>query len=325
MPTIKNLLPAITLALAGLAPANVYAAQEWNAWLSGVKTQARAEGISERIINQSLDGIQPIPRVIELDRKQPEGTMTFAQYRQRVISDARIRKGRILLKEHAARLKVASERYGVPPQYIVALWGIETSYGENTGGFKVVPALATLAHDGRRSDFFRTELMNALKILDEGHISPADMNGSWAGAMGQNQFMPSSFHTFAVDGDNDGKRNIWGDLDDVFASTANYLSKSGWKEDERWGREVRLPQGFPESIADLKYKKTLQEWANMGVTLPNGAPLPIVPGMQASIVTPDDENGPAYLAYDNYRVIMKWNRSVYFATSVGLVADAIAQ
>jgi len=167
--------------------------------------------------------------------------------------------------------------------------------------------------------------MNALKILNEGHIRPVDMKGSWAGAMGQNQFMPSSFHAFAVDGDNDGKRNIWGDLDDVFASTANYLSKSGWKEDEKWGRLVKLPQGFPESIADLKIKKTLKEWSNMGVTLPNGAPLPDVPGFRASIVTPDDENGPAYLAYDNYRVIMKWNRSVYFATSVGLIADAIAQ
>jgi len=308
-----------------LISAPAFAAQDWNTWLNGVKIEARQKGISESIISQALNGIEPIPRVIELDRKQPEGTMTFAQYRQRVISDARIRKGRILLKEHAARLKIASDKYGVPPQYIVALWGIETCFGENTGGFKVIPALATLAHDGRRSEFFRAELMNALKILNEGHISPADMKGSWAGAMGQNQFMPSSFHRFAVDGDNDGKRNIWGDLDDVFASTANYLSTSGWKEDEKWGREVKLPQGFPESIADLKIKKSLTEWKNMGVTLPNGGALPIVAGMQASIVTPDDENGPAYLAYDNYRVIMRWNKSVYFATSVGLIADAIAQ
>jgi len=302
----------------------VSAAQDWNTWLNGVKSEARQKGISENIINQALNGIKPIPRVIELDRKQPEGTMTFAQYRQRVISDARIRKGRILLKEHATALKKASDKYGVPPQYIVALWGVETSYGENTGGFKVVPALATLAHDGRRSKFFRTELMNALKILNEGHIRPADMKGSWAGAMGQNQFMPSSFHAFAVDGDGDTKRNIWGDLDDVFASTANYLSKSGWKEDEKWGRKVKLPKGFPESIADLKIRKTLKEWSNMGVTLPNGSPLPNVPGFKASIVTPDDEAGPAYLAYGNYRVIMKWNKSVYFATSVGLIADAIA-
>jgi len=325
MTIAKRLMTAITLVFICAAPYSANAAQDWNTWLNSVKAEARQKGISESIINQSLNNIQPIPRVIELDRKQPEGTMTFAKYKQRVISDARIRKGRILLKEHAARLKKASDKYGVPPQYIVALWGVETSFGENTGGFKIIPALATLAHDGRRSQFFRNELMNALKILDEGHIKPADMNGSWAGAMGQNQFMPSSFHAFAVDGNNDGKRNIWGDLDDVFASTANYLSKSGWKEDEKWGREVRLPQGFPESIADLKIKKTIQEWANMGVTLPNGAPLPTVAGMQASIVTPDDENGPAYLAYDNYRVIMKWNKSVYFATSVGLIADAIAQ
>lgn len=322
--TMKTTFAALTLLLLTLAiPA--HASQPWNTWLEGVKAEARQKGISEKIIAQSLNDIKPIPRVIELDRKQPEGTMTFAKYRQRVISDARTRKGRILLKEHAAALKKASDKYGVPPQYIVALWGVETSYGENTGGFKVIPALATLAHDGRRSKFFRTELMNALKILNEGHISPANMKGSWAGAMGQNQFMPSSFHAFAVDGDNDNKRNIWGDLDDVFASTANYLSKSGWKEDEKWGREVRLPKGFPESIATLKIKKTLAEWNNMGVRLPNGAPLPSVPGFKASIVTPDDENGPAYLAYDNYRVIMKWNKSVYFATSVGLIADAIAQ
>ncbi len=323
----KNMIKYIftLLLLVFLISPEAKASQNWDSWLNGVKAEARQKGVSENIINQALSGIKPIPRVIELDRKQPEGTMTFAQYRKRVISDARIRKGRILLKEHAAALKRASDQYGVPPQYIVALWGIETSYGENTGGFKVIPALATLAHDGRRSKFFRTELMNALKILDEGHIRPADMKGSWAGAMGQNQFMPSSFHAFAVDGDNDGKRNIWGDLDDVFASTANYLSKSGWKEDQRWGRLVKLPSGFPESIADLKIKKSLNEWSNMGVTLPNGAPLPNVAGMKASIVTPDDENGPAYLAYDNYRVIMKWNKSVYFATSVGLVADAISR
>ena len=317
-------LPLMLVAIIGLTVNQANAAQDWNTWLNGVKAEARQKGISEQIISQSLSGIQPIPRVIELDRRQPEGTMTFEKYKQRVISDARIRKGRILLQEHASALKIASEKYGVPPQYIVALWGVETSYGENTGGFKVVPALATLAHDGRRSKFFRTELMNALKILNEGHIKPADMKGSWAGAMGQNQFMPSSFHAFAVDGDSDGKRNIWGDLDDVFASTANYLSKSGWKEDQKWGRAVKLPQGFPKSLASLKVKKSLSEWKNMGVTLPNGQSIPTVAGMKASIVTPGGLNGPAYLAYDNYRVIMRWNKSTYFATSVGLIADAIA-
>ena len=302
-----------------------HASQDWNTWLNGVKAEARKNGISETIINQALGDIQPISRVIELDRKQPEGTMTFAKYKKNVISDTRIRKGRILMKEHAAELQKASEKYGVPPQYIVSLWGVETSFGEYTGGFKVIPALATLAHDGRRSKFFRTELMNALKILNEGHIKPVNMKGSWAGAMGQNQFMPSSFHAFAVDGNNDGKRDIWGSLPDVFASTANYLSKSGWKEDQKWGREVKLPQGFPKSLASLKIKKSLAEWKNMGVTLPNGNAIPTPAGMKASIVAPGGIDGSTYLVYDNYRVIMKWNKSTYFATSVGLIADAISR
>lgn len=314
-----------TILFVGAATAQTHAAQDWNTWLNGVKAEARKKGISESIIEESLNSIQPIPRVIELDRKQPEGTMTFAKYKTNVISDTRLRKGRILLKEHAAELKKASERYGVPPQYIVALWGVETSFGEYTGGFSVVNSLATLAHDGRRSEFFRSELMNALKILNEGHIKPDRMKGSWAGAMGQNQFMPSSFHAFAVDGNGDGKRDIWGTLPDVFSSTANYLSKSGWKEDEKWGREVKLPQGFPESLSSLKIKKTLTEWKNMGITLPNGTPIPTPQGMTASIVTPGGIDDSAYLVYNNYRVIMKWNKSTYFATSVGLIADAISQ
>ncbi len=305
-------------------PADLFASQSWDSWLGGVKSEARQKGISDNVI-AALNGIQPIPRVIQLDRKQPEGTMTFASYKQRVISDSRIRKGRILMREHAAELKKVSDQYGVPPQYIVALWGIETSFGENTGGFKVIPALATLAHDGRRSDFFRAELMNALKILDEGHIKPMNMKGSWAGAMGQNQFMPSSFHRFAVDGNGDGRRDIWTSLPDVFASSANYLSQSGWKRDEKWGRAVKLPQGFPKSLASLKVQKPLSAWENMGVTLLNGAPIPAVANIQASIVAPDGLDGPAYLVYDNYRVIMKWNKSTYFATSVGIIADAISQ
>ena len=230
-----------------------------------------------------------------------------------------------MYRKHRAELEKAAQKYGVPANYIVALWGIETSYGDNTGGFKVIPALATLAHDGRRSTFFRKELINALKILDAGHISSANMKGSWAGAMGQNQFMPSSFHAFAVDGNGDGKRDIWTSLPDVFASTANYLSKSGWKEDERWGRKVKLPQGFSKSLTGKKIKKPLSEWASMGITLPSGAPIPQADGIRASVITPDGLNGPAYLAYDNYRVIMKWNNSTYFATSVGLLADLIAQ
>ena len=297
----------------------------FDSWLTDFKKEAIKKGISESTVEQATKGIKPIPRIIELDRKQPEGTMTFAKYQQRVISDARIAQGRRLYKEHHDLLQKTSEKYGVPAQFIIALWGIETSYGNNTGGFGVVPALATLAYDGRRSSYFRGELINALKILDEGHISHENMKGSWAGAMGQNQFMPSSFKRLAVDGNNDGKRDIWTSLPDVFASTANYLNKSGWKEDERWGRRVRLPATMKTNQIGLDIKHDLKTWKKMGVTLLGGQDIPVVDGMMASVVAPDGVNGPAYLAYNNYRVIMKWNKSTYFATSVGLLADQIAQ
>ncbi len=298
---------------------------DFETWLVDLKKEALQKGISKNIVEAALSDIKPISRIIELDRKQPEGTMTFARYKKRVISKARINQGRRLYREHRDDLQKAAQKYGVPAQYIVALWGIETSYGNNTGGFKVIPALATLAYDGRRSKFFRSELMEALKILDEGHIALPDMKGSWAGAMGQNQFMPSSFKTYAVDGDEDGKRDIWRSLPDVFSSTANYLSINGWKEEQRWGRAVKLPVEFPKSLTGRKIKKSLQDWKDMGITKNNGAPIPVVEGMKASVIMPDGRTGPAFLIYNNYHVIMSWNRSIYFATSVGLLADAIAQ
>ena len=313
------------LLIALLLPVSAQAAQPFDQWLKDLRHEAASKGISNKTIDVALTGIEPIPRVIELDRKHPEGRMTFNEYYHKVINQQRIDQGRTMYRKHRAELERAARKYGVPANYIVALWGIETNYGSNTGGFKVVPALATLAHDGRRAEFFRNELMYALKILDQGHISPADMKGSWAGAMGQNQFMPSSFHAFAVDGNNDGRRDIWASLPDVFASTANYLSKSGWKADQRWGREVKIPQDFPESLTGLKVKKSLDEWKTMGITLPSGENLPTAPGIRASLVAPDGLNGRVFLVYDNYHVIMRWNKSTYFATSVGLLANQVAQ
>ncbi len=301
------------------------AQQSFATWVNAFKIDARKAGISQPLLDQAFIGVTPKARIIELDRKQPEGKLTFAQYKKRVISQARIDQGRRLYRQHRTLLNKISAQYGVQPQFIVALWGIETSYGNNTGGFGVVPALATLAYDGRRSSFFRKELINALKIIDGGHINLANMKGSWAGAMGQNQFMPSSFHAYAVDGNGDGRRDIWTTLPDVFASTANYLSKSGWNGNQRWGRKVKLPAGFPKSLTGKKIKKSILEWKSMGVTLPNGRPLPHVPGIRASIITPDGTAGPAYITYGNYRTIMKWNNSTYFATSVGLLADLIAK
>lgn len=298
--------------------------QAFEDWLSNFRVEAARQGVSQNTINAALTGIEPRQRVIELDRKQPEWKKTFVQYREMIVNQTRINKGRQMIRDHFQALDEVEKKYGVPKQFIVSLWGIETNYGSNTGGFKVVPALATLAWEGRRAEFFTKELMNALKIIDAGHISAANMKGSWAGAMGQNQFMPSSFNAYAVDGDGDGRRDIWGTKKDVFASTANYLKKVGWKTGERWGRRVQLPAGFSENLVGPKTKKPLSFWASQGVRKFGGAPLPNE-NMMASIVAPDGVTGEAYLVYNNFQSIMRWNRSTYFATSVGLLADAIAQ
>jgi len=293
-------------------------------WLNEFQNKARAQGISEQTLNQAFNNSQFLPRVVELDRRQPEAKITFDDYRKRVISADRINTGRQMLRRHRDILNKISATYGVQPHYIVALWGIETSYGKVTGNFNVIDSLATLSYEGRRRDLFADELMGALKIVDQKHISASSMKGSWAGAMGQNQFMPSSFLSFAVDFNGDGKKDIWNTQEDVFASTANYLAQNNWKGDERWGRRVRIPTSFSENMIDRHNKRSLHEWARLGVTLPNGAPLPVVDGMMAGLVAPDGINGSVYLTYQNYDTIMQWNRSTYFATSVGLLADAIA-
>lgn len=300
------------------------AAEPFGSFLAKLRQDALQQGISQQTVGAALPDFDPIGKVIELDGKQPEKKWTFADYKKRIVDPVRIRRGRELMETHAALLGDISRKYGVAPQYIVALWGIETNYGKNQGDFNTVRSLATLAWEGRRADFFRGELMLALKIIDQGHIRAADMKGSWAGALGQNQFMPSSFVNFAQDGNGDGRKDIWNDLADVFASTANYLSRSGWKDGERWGREIRLPAGFNPAASGLENRRPIDEWKRMGITLPGGAALPSATGMTASVVLPDGVAGPAYLVYDNYRVFMKWNRSTYFATSVGLIADAIA-
>ncbi|MDH5563778.1 MAG: lytic murein transglycosylase [Nitrospirota bacterium] len=293
-------------------------------WVRGLKAEAMEQGISSSLVDQAFEGVAPIPRVLELDRKQPESRMTFVEYRQMIVSAQRIAKGREMMAEHRDLLHQVGQRYGVQPRFIVALWGIETFYGKNSGGYRIVDALATLAFDGRRSQYFRTELLNALRILQDGHTSLDTMKSSWAGAMGQCQFMPSSFLQLAVDFDGDGRKDIWNTQADVFASAANYLSQSGWRGNQIWGRQVVLPNGFDLKEVTLKSRKPLQVWQHLGIRKPDGSNLPIAP-LKASMVMPDGEGGPAYLVYDNYRVIMKWNRSTYFATSVGLLADALAE
>ena len=317
--TCRGVMLAAALALAA-APA---AASGFEAWLEGVRKEARERGIGESTIVAALSDISPIARVVELDRKQPEFKLSLDQYLARVVSKARVKKGRARLARHRELLREVSAKYRVQPRFLVALWGIETDFGRHLGGFPVIPALASLAYDGRRSAYFRKELFNALTIVDQGHIAARAMMGSWAGAMGQNQFMPSSFLRYAVDYDGDGRRDIWGTHGDIFASSANYLSQVGWRGDQTWGRRVILPEGFDRSLAGLKIRKGLNDWQRLGVRRPDGSDLPRR-NLRSSILLPGGANGPPYVVYDNFRAILRWNRSNLFATAVGSLADRIA-
>lgn len=306
-----------------IVPLSVFGNSDFDQWVRDFKKEAVGKGISASLVEEAFQGVEPLSRVLELDRKQPESSMTFVDYRKRIVSAQRIQRGREMMAQHRKLLEEIGQRYGVQPRFIVALWGIETHYGKITGGYDIVEALATLAFDGRRSQYFRTELLNAFRILDAGHIPLEKMKGSWAGAMGQCQFMPSSFLKLAVDYDGDGRKDIWATAADVFASAANYLAQSGWRGSQIWGRHAQLPNRFNIKMTGLNIRKPLQVWQELGVRKIDGSDLPVA-SLHASIVLPDGKGGPAYLVYDNYRVIMKWNRSTYFATSVGLLADAIA-
>ena len=292
----------------------------FQAWLADVRKEALANGISEETLNHALRDLRPIPMVVKRDRSQPEFKLTLDEYLKRVVTERSIGEGRKKLREHRDLLTRISKKYGVQPEFIVALWGIETRYGQRTGSFPVLAAVATLAYDGRRSRYFRREFLNALKILDDGHISVEDMNGSWAGAMGQVQFMPSSFQSYAVDYDGDGRIDIWNNVGDALASAANYLARSGWKEGQGWGQEIQPPEKFNKKLINSRIKKSLSEWQRMGISAKG---FQQNPNLQASIVQPDGQDGRTFLTYPNYRVILKWNRSNFFAVAVGTLADRI--
>ena len=326
MTRVTGVVFAVFLALGTMGQAG--AAQPFGEWLAELRGEAASKGVSEATLDAALTGIKPIPRVIELDRKQPEFTLTFQQYLERVVPQSRKERARARYNENRGLLEEVGGKYGVQPRFIVALWGIETDFGRVLGGFDVIPALATLAHDGRRSAYFRKELLDALFILDEGHTRADDMKGSWAGAMGQSQFMPSSFRRFAQDYDGDGRRDIWGTRADVFASAANYLKRVGWRDDLTWGRAVQLPETGEASRAsamalhDGKTWKPLAEWARLGILRDDGSPLP-ERNIKARLVMPGGAEGPAYLVYANFEAILKWNRSNYFAIAVGTLADSM--
>lgn len=323
MPRISRRM-VVALGTALVWPGLVQANADFPACIDRIAGQARDQGISDSVIEDVLRNAEHRDRVIELDRQQPEFTTTFADYINRRVTPERVNHGRTMLAEHGDLLERIGDEYGVPPHYLVAFWGLETNYGSFFGRMSVVESLATLACDRRRSGYFTRELLAALEILDEGAIPPERMEGSWAGAMGHVQFMPSVFLRYAEDYDGDGRRDLWGSLPDALASAANYLSSIGWETGLRWGREVFLPEDFDFNLAGRDRARPLSDWAAMGVRrAADDSALPPL-NISAAIVLPAGHEGPAFIVYDNFDVIMKWNRSEYYALAVGRLADRIA-
>lgn len=309
-----------TLADSGRDPA------EFPAYVEQLKRRAIKQGIPAATVENAFANVHFVDRVINADRNQLEKKITLDDYLSRVLPAWKIQRGREMRQQYQPRLARVTARYGVPEQYIVALWGMESAFGKIQGKEDVISALATLAFEGRREAFFSKQLMAALQIIEQGHIDAANLTGSWAGAMGQSQFMPTSFLTYAADGDGDGKIDIWNNLDDVFASIANYLATEGWQSGVGWGREVKLPAQFNADQLGLKDAQGHREeyWATKGVVLADGSSLPAA-GLRSWVITPDDMQGRAFLVYDNFRTLMHWNRSYYFAISVGMMADGIGR
>ncbi len=291
-------------------------------FVDNIKRDAVRQGISSAILAQAFARVHANARVIELDRHQPEFTLTWEQYRARVVTSARVSTGRGLLAQHGVLLRQVSGDYGIPPEIIVGIWGLETDYGRNTGSFNVVEALATLAWEGRRGQYFYNELMAALRILQDGDIQPAQMTGSYDGAMGQTQFMPTDFLKYAVDVGGKGSRDIWNDLGCVFASTANYLASEGWRRTVPWGEHVRLPKGFDAMLAGPRQRRPLGEWLHLGVLRTSEAT--VSPEVSSAVLLPAGSGGEAFLVYyPSFSALRSYNPSDFYCISVGLIADAI--
>jgi len=317
------------LALSLPIPALAQPAGSFEAFLTGIRREARQAGISETTVSRALSGIRPNERVLELDRRQPEFTITWQQYRDGRLSFTRIEAGRRAYADQRNLLRQVEARTRVSAKVIMGIWGLETNYGGFTGNFNVIEALATLAWEGRRAAFFKNELMAALRILDGGHVSVERMRGSYAGAMGQPQFMPSSFERFAVDFDGDGRKDIWGSTADALGSIGHYLARNGWREGEGWGYEVVLPAGFNTGMAEPSRPRgagewpAVAEWARMGVRRADGGPLQ---GSQAGLIIPANQAGgamQAFLALPNFHAIRRYNPSNYYALTVGMLGDRV--
>ncbi len=294
----------------------------FGAFLSGIRADARRAGISAVTLDRAFAGVQPNAKVIEREHHQPEFTLTWAQYRDLLITDKRITAGRAAFQRNQPLFQRVQQQYGVSPSVILGIWGLESSFGTQTGDFHVVEALATLAWSSGRSAFFRSELIAALRILDHGDITPSRMTGSYAGAMGQPQFMPSSYLRYAVDFEGNGRRDIWSSTPDVLASIANYLAASGWQAGGTWGQSVTLPAGFNAADTGRDNRRPLADWLRLGVR-PISGRLRAQPDQRAAVLLPDGSGGDAFLAYGNFAAIRRYNPSDFYALAVGLIGDDI--
>ena len=296
----------------------------FDSFVEGLRAEALREGISRGTVQAALAGITLNPKVLELDKHQPEFTLTWAQYKAKVLPASRLAAGHAAYARNASLLTSVIARYPADARAVVGIWGLESGFGAKTGTYRIVEALATLSYDNaRRAAYFRGELMKALRILDNGDSSVSGLLGSWAGAMGQPQFMPSSYLAYAVDFDGDGRRNIWTSLPDVFASVANYLARSGWRAGEPWGQPIQVPANFDISLAGRQRMRPLSAWEQLGVRRIDGSRFSRR-DVLGDVLLPDGQGGDAFMIYENFNAIRRYNPSDYYALAVGLLGNACA-
>ena len=319
---------AIALSVATAACANVtsFAPPEYLSWLDELKADMAQRGISQKTLDTvyAQDFYHPEPEVVKKDRHQAEFVLTSTEYVNRLVNKKRVTEGQRRYQELKPLLNKLEKEYGVQGNYLIAFWGVETNYGSNFGGYNTIDALTTLSYDKRRPTFFRNQLYEALKIIDTWQIDYTKMQGSWAGAMGHFQFMPSTFNAYAVDFNQDGAIDIWRSFEDASASAANYLSSIGWKADEPWGMEVSLPWNFDFSQSGRNKNKSIKEWKKLGVKTKDKKAIKLADDVKGAIITPEGKKGPAYLVLNNFHKIMQWNRSENYALAIGILADYIA-
>ncbi|MDT7951258.1 MAG: lytic murein transglycosylase [Acetobacteraceae bacterium] len=296
--------------------------QSFARFVDGVMAEARRAGIHDATLRAAFAGVAPNSRVIELDRNQPEFKLTWPEYRAKVLPESRIQLARQNFARQRDLLRDVRRRFAVDPAVIMGIWGIESNFGSTKGNYRLVEALSTLAWEGRRASYFRKELLNALRILDSGDVGPARLTGGWAGAMGQPQFMPSSYLTYAVDFDGDGRRDIWDSLPDVFGSIANYMARSGWRDGAPSAQPVQVPASIDSAIANRDDRRPLGAWMEMGVRRDDGSPFSRSDVQGALIIPTGVAPGQGFMVYPNFNAIRRYNPSDFYALAVSLLGDA---